>query len=237
MNIYDKKQINCSICGKFIGEMDVDATIIFPLCKICKRKEKTILKKGIKKILVPIDQTKKSLKALDAAIYMAKHLGASITILRVIPIAYMTTSSFRNVIKEMMDESEKYIKDAREYCSKKNMVVMSKIVKGDEPEEIIKLAKKSNFNMIVMGSSGKGILKEMAFGSVSNYVLHSTNIPVLVVKEETAKLDTSISKQKTKLKKNATKPTIKIFKAKNKSSQKNLRHGDGVSFEKMKQRI
>lgn len=236
MNIYDKKQINCSICGKFIGEMDIDATVIFPLCKICKRKEKTILKKGVKKILVPIDQTKKSIKALDAAIYMAKHLGASITILRVIPIVYMSTSSFRKILQEMTNESKKYIKDAREYCSKKNMTVSSKIVKGNEPEEIIKMVKKNNFDMIVMGSSGKGILKEVTFGSISNYVMHNTNTPVLIVKENTAKLDTSISKEKTK-QKNKTNQTVKISKTKRKSKQKNLRHGDGISFEKMKQKI
>lgn len=33
MNIYDKKQVKCSVCGKFIGEIDVQASIIFLLCE------------------------------------------------------------------------------------------------------------------------------------------------------------------------------------------------------------
>jgi phage FluMu protein Com len=35
MNIYDTKSINCSKCGKFIGEIDFDAVVIFPKCGKC----------------------------------------------------------------------------------------------------------------------------------------------------------------------------------------------------------
>ncbi|AJM93111.1 universal stress protein [Nitrosopumilus piranensis] len=179
MNIYDKRQIKCSICGKFIGEIDVDAKIIFPLCKICKKREKNTIKKGISKILVPIDETKKSIKALDAAIYFGKHLGASITLLNVIPVAYMTTMSFQKMLKEMTHEGAKNIEKAKAYCQKKNTLPKYKIVRGDEPVEIVKFAKKHDFDLIVMGSSGKGVLKEIAFGSVSNYVMNNTKIPVV----------------------------------------------------------
>jgi nucleotide-binding universal stress UspA family protein len=36
--------------------------------------------------------------------------------------------------------------------------------------------------MIVMGSRGRSSAKEMFFGSVSNYVVHASKIPVLIVK-------------------------------------------------------
>ncbi|MDE1769504.1 MAG: hypothetical protein KGI28_02985 [Thaumarchaeota archaeon] len=35
MNIYDIKPICCSICGKFIGEIDCDAIVILPKCGKC----------------------------------------------------------------------------------------------------------------------------------------------------------------------------------------------------------
>ncbi|MFB5631399.1 MAG: hypothetical protein ACE5RN_07410 [Nitrosopumilaceae archaeon] len=35
MNIYDKKQIKCARCGSFVGEVEYDAKIIFPLCGNC----------------------------------------------------------------------------------------------------------------------------------------------------------------------------------------------------------
>lgn len=37
MNIYDKKQVKCSGCGKFIGEVDIQASIIFLLCEKCEK--------------------------------------------------------------------------------------------------------------------------------------------------------------------------------------------------------
>ncbi|MFB5645365.1 MAG: hypothetical protein ACE5R3_02065 [Nitrosopumilaceae archaeon] len=35
MNIYDKKVIRCVQCKKFIGEIDYNATVIFPRCGDC----------------------------------------------------------------------------------------------------------------------------------------------------------------------------------------------------------
>ena len=35
MNVYDTKIINCSECGKFIGEIDCDALVMLPKCGRC----------------------------------------------------------------------------------------------------------------------------------------------------------------------------------------------------------
>jgi nucleotide-binding universal stress UspA family protein len=218
MNIYDKKQVKCSICGKSIGEIDVKASIIYPLCKICSNKEKRIIRKGINKILVPVDTTTKSVRALDTATYIAKHLGSSITLIQVIPEISGSGISFYKIVGESRRIAEKSIKYAKNYCEHKNITTNHRIVHGDEAEEIVKTAKKSNYDLIVMGSSGKGIIKEAFFGSISNYVMHNSNIPVLIVKETSANLDTKIDKNM------------------HESSQKPGRQGSGTSFATMKKR-
>jgi hypothetical protein len=35
LNIYDTKQISCSQCGVWIGEVDYDAQVILPKCGKC----------------------------------------------------------------------------------------------------------------------------------------------------------------------------------------------------------
>ena len=35
MNLYDTKQITCYRCGKFIGEVDINAEILCPKCGDC----------------------------------------------------------------------------------------------------------------------------------------------------------------------------------------------------------
>ncbi len=37
MNLYDTKSIQCSRCEKFIGEIDCDASVIFPKCGKCAK--------------------------------------------------------------------------------------------------------------------------------------------------------------------------------------------------------
>jgi nucleotide-binding universal stress UspA family protein len=53
---------------------------------------------------------------------------------------------------------------------------------GDEGSKILKFAKDKKFDLIVIGSRGMSSAKELFLGSTSNYVLHKSPIPVLIVK-------------------------------------------------------
>ena len=53
---------------------------------------------------------------------------------------------------------------------------------GNTGSEIVKFAKNGKFDMIVIGARGLGGAKEVFLGSTSNYVMHKTAVPVLVVK-------------------------------------------------------
>ncbi len=53
---------------------------------------------------------------------------------------------------------------------------------GDPEAEIVKTAKKINASLIMMGSRGKGWLKEKIFGGVAEAVVRYSTVPVLVFK-------------------------------------------------------
>ncbi|MGI0011143.1 MAG: hypothetical protein ACREAE_07070 [Nitrosopumilaceae archaeon] len=55
MNIYDTKPINCSKCGKFIGEISYDAVVILPKCGYCANP----LPEGDDKVLYTISKYNK----------------------------------------------------------------------------------------------------------------------------------------------------------------------------------
>ncbi|PIW35393.1 MAG: universal stress protein, partial [Nitrosopumilales archaeon CG15_BIG_FIL_POST_REV_8_21_14_020_33_23] len=57
-----------------------------------------------------------------------------------------------------------------------------KILFGHEAKRIIDFAQKQRFDLIVMGARGRGIMKQMFLGSVSNTVVHNSKIPVLIIK-------------------------------------------------------
>ena len=53
---------------------------------------------------------------------------------------------------------------------------------GHTGSEIVKFAENGKFDMIVVGARGLGGVKEAFLRSTSNYVMHKTKVPVLVVK-------------------------------------------------------
>lgn len=189
MNIYDKKEISCSACGRFIGEIDYKAKVAYPLCGKCAKKEDKISKTGIKKILVPLDDSLKSTRALDTSVFLAKHFGAKITALHVIPdVPYGGVGTLKKFRANMKGEAAKIIQSAKNYCSKKEFSIAGKAVFGDEVDLIVKTAKSGHYDLVVMGSSGKGAIKEAMVGSISNKVLRKSTIPILIVKESSKKL-------------------------------------------------
>jgi nucleotide-binding universal stress UspA family protein len=70
---------------------------------------------------------------------------------------------------------------AKVRCAQNEILFYAKVLHG-EGSKIVGFAHYRKFDMIVMGSRGMGSLKEMFLGSTSNYVIHKSRIPVLVVK-------------------------------------------------------
>ena len=62
-----------------------------------------------------------------------------------------------------------------------NRVVIEFLEETSPGAQIVSYAKDNGCDLIVMGSRGLGALRGM-LGSVSSYVLHETDIPVMVVK-------------------------------------------------------
>jgi nucleotide-binding universal stress UspA family protein len=144
-----------------------------------------MIKKQVTKILVPLDGSKNSRRGLEMAISVARQFGATIT--GVYSINAPPHSEFRGVgsVQESLnDEIKKFMEEAKVLAAQNGIVFKEKMMRGDVGYNIVKLAqnKKEKFNLIVIGSRGRGSVKEMFFGSVSNYVIHAAKIPVLIVK-------------------------------------------------------
>ena len=143
-----------------------------------------MIKKKISKILVPLDGSKNSIRGLETAITLARNCKATIT--GIYSIYAPPHSEFRgvgSVEKSLNVQVKKFMEEAKVLAAKNGIVFNEKIVRGEIGYNIIKSAHgRNNFDMIVMGSRGRSSTKEMFFGSISNYVIHTSKIPVVIVK-------------------------------------------------------
>jgi nucleotide-binding universal stress UspA family protein len=142
-----------------------------------------MIKTKFKRILVPLDGSKNSIRGLDHAIYLARQCGATITGITVIerlPVREFRTTQYPE--KHLLMDAEGTMAFAKKHAAQNGIMFEKKITFGDPGFMITKFAKDKKFDAIVIGARGRGALREIFFGSVSNYVLHKSSVPVLVVK-------------------------------------------------------
>ena len=146
----------------------------------------------IKNVLVAVDGSKASGKAVDFAINLAVIAGSTVTILHVIDnSAYLSRAMpasatpthlvepVEDYLRQVAGTFMQKIKKKFEHVGiKANNIVRS----GHPAEEILKEAKRSKAGLIVMGSRGKGAIGAV-LGSVTFGVLHGrSKTAVLVVR-------------------------------------------------------
>jgi nucleotide-binding universal stress UspA family protein len=138
------------------------------------------------KLLVPVDGSENSLRALEEAIFLSKKLDAQITALHVIgkaPTVYIhPQKELEELLKNYRKESERILEKCQEIGKNNRVELNTAISEGDVASKIIQYVEKGRFDMIVMGHRGSGKFKEMVLGSVSEKVLHRTQCSVLIVR-------------------------------------------------------
>ncbi len=147
----------------------------------------------IKKILYATDLTKNSAYAFYYAVDAATKHDAEILILHTIePLresAFGTATgkaehSQQEVSTEVIrNRIPKFCEKVEEKSSIACVALVTKILVqvGYPPEEILKAADEEKCDLIVLGTHGKGFLRQTFLGSVSNSVLARARKPVFVV--------------------------------------------------------
>ena len=137
----------------------------------------------IKKILVPLDGSSNSFRGLDVAIHMARESHATVTGLYVAAITKpRANDKITPLEKILLGHAQKIMKKSKLKAAQKGILFFDRVSYGDDGKRIVEVAEKQNFDLIVIGSRGLGSAKEFFLGSTSNYVLHKSKKPVLIVK-------------------------------------------------------
>ena len=137
-------------------------------------------------ILVPVDGSDNSYRALDAALVFSEKLGSNISVIHVMEEIPITHIGSEKLLNELLQTYKKENQDILSKCSQiatqKGLTIKTVLLQGNPASAILDFSKKEKFDLIVMGSRGLGKFKELILGSVSSKIVHHSPSGILLIR-------------------------------------------------------
>jgi len=154
------------------------------------------------RILVPLDGSGFSARALPYAVEIARRFGAELFLLQVVPPTAPPTAirsaagqsriAVEKALQQAHDDEKRNMTRARRYLREKLREVTAHGVKGSyhievgsPAESILEFCKKESVGLVVMTTHGRGGFKRAILGSVADKLIRDPSFPVLAVRPRT----------------------------------------------------
>jgi nucleotide-binding universal stress UspA family protein len=151
----------------------------------------------IRKVLVAVDGSENSIRALDFALEFSERYNATLTVINVSEsstvaaapspqvAAYSGDSNsmvimsrdMRQFHEEILDRALAYAKEV-----KPGLPVTESLREGDPVLEIAAFAKDGGFDVVVVGHRGTGKVSELFLGNISERLAHLLSSTVVIVR-------------------------------------------------------
>ena len=140
----------------------------------------------IKKILIAMDGSELSDKALRYACKLGVPLNAELIVLHVVPMLVSATPYHDTVSDQpflaLQKVGEDILSRAKQTADELSCKITDLISHGDPANRIIDIASERDVDLIVVGSRGIGGIKRLFVGSISDKVASHAPCPVLIVR-------------------------------------------------------
>jgi nucleotide-binding universal stress UspA family protein len=152
------------------------------------------MKNKMKKVLIALDYDPTAQKVAETGFSMAKAMNAEIILLHVLSdTVYYSSTEYSPImgytglglwqlitsVDDLKNATQSYLDKSKQHLG--DDTIQTLVKEGDIAESIIKVAKDSHADIIVMGSHSRKWLENILMGSVAENVLHHTSIPLFIV--------------------------------------------------------
>jgi len=139
-----------------------------------------------KQILVPIDFSDGSSRAVAQAVELARALGSSLELFHAyqLPVFALPDSSVTvspTYVADLTDRAQKELDRHREQLVSEGLSVTTKLLEGNPADAIVERATAINAQMIVLGTHGRSGFRRFLLGSTAERVVRTATVPVLTV--------------------------------------------------------
>ncbi|WP_287155588.1 universal stress protein [Candidatus Solincola tengchongensis] len=126
-------------------------------------------------VLFPTDFSENADHAFAYVEKMAKEGARRVTILHVMDKEHLGHRLEEELVTDRLDTMEKILR------SGSGVKIEKRIVYGSPFTEIIRTIREEDVQLVVMGSQGRGFIKEVFLGSVSHNVARTSDAPIMLV--------------------------------------------------------
>ncbi|WP_266077330.1 universal stress protein [Haladaptatus caseinilyticus] len=155
------------------------------------------------RILVPTDGSAETKRVVEHAAELAEAHGAELHAVYVINSATFASlpmeTSWEGISDMLEEEGEAALEAVRRVAEHFDVSLTTHLAEGPPNKEIVRYAEREGFDLIVMGTHGRGGIDRLLLGSVAERVVRASTIPVLTVrvgKNETTPKAESVEKAK-----------------------------------------
>jgi len=153
----------------------------------------------LQRILVPVDFSYTSARALDVGIELAEALGAEVVVLHVWEPPRFASSSMMFIPAELSEEDiiERIHTEVQMRAvdfvggteHSRDVSIQTRVESGIAYTTIVDIAKHESIDLIVMGTHGRSGLTHFFIGSVAERVVRYADCPVLTIRAPNAEAD------------------------------------------------
>lgn len=139
---------------------------------------------SMQRLLVPVDGSEHSKRAVEYAAEMAKLIGAEVVLLhchRTVP-SVLGEPNFQDAYSRISATAEGVLRPYKDLLDGAGIAFKGKAVGGEPPEVIADVARAMEVDQIIMGNRGLSNLEGLLLGSVTYRVLQTAPCPVTVVR-------------------------------------------------------
>ncbi len=142
-----------------------------------------------KRILCPVDFSRNSQRAMEAAAEMARQFGGTLTLMHAyvipsypLPEGYVLASS--ETVTEILSKTQRAMNEARLKIIGQGVPNVEVLMTEGAPfAEIVRVARELSIDLIIMGTHGRTGLRHALLGSVAEKVVRKAHCAVLTVRD------------------------------------------------------
>jgi nucleotide-binding universal stress UspA family protein len=137
-----------------------------------------------KRIIVALDGSEHSYRALEYARSLADCFGATLWLVHAFPHTsdLLGYEDYEKLVAQREGAGQLILDEAHRRLGETRLAVQEELIEEPAAEAILAVAKIRQADLIVMGTRGRSSLQGVLLGSVSNKVIHHAACPVMLVR-------------------------------------------------------